>query len=101
MMLELAAAVVRLEHLGQVTGPNRRKQEPVFRRYQPGGVGDRSHLDRTLRAVEERVEHLWVDVVPLQRFGLVANYRLGVKVVRAWIALNLGASESVIAERLN
>ncbi|WP_147391543.1 ApeA N-terminal domain 1-containing protein [Galactobacter valiniphilus] len=32
---------------------------------------------------------------------LVANYRLGVKVVRAWIALNLGAAEAVITERLS
>lgn len=31
---------------------------------------------------------------------LIVNYRLGVKVVRAWIALRLGATESVVAERL-
>lgn len=31
---------------------------------------------------------------------LIANYRLGVKVIRAWIALRLGAPESAIAERL-
>lgn len=31
---------------------------------------------------------------------LIANYRLGVKIVRAWIALRLGVPEKVIAERL-
>jgi hypothetical protein len=31
---------------------------------------------------------------------LVAHYRLGVKIVRAWIALRLGVPEKVIAERL-
>lgn len=31
---------------------------------------------------------------------LVANYRLGVKIVRAWIALRLGVPEKVIADRL-
>jgi len=31
---------------------------------------------------------------------LLANYRLGVKVVRAWIALKLGVNEAVVAQRI-
>lgn len=31
---------------------------------------------------------------------LLANYRLGVNVVRAWIALHLGVSDSIVAQRL-
>ena len=44
----------------QIVDAAGRKQQPVRRHVQPGGVGDRRHFDRGFGAVEKRVEHLRV-----------------------------------------
>ncbi len=69
------AGVARPQHLRHFMGADRREHQPIRRRRQAGGIGDRRHLDRRFRAVKKRIEHLRVhsaDPGLLRRQAVVA-----------------------------
>ena len=66
---------------------------PAHVRRQPGGVGQRRHLDLRLRAVAEGVVHLAVDRAPIERLRIKAKaFRHGVRRARAVVAVEDGTA---------
>lgn len=62
VLLALTALALRLQHFGHIPHATRRELEAVRRRAQIAAVRHGRHLQRRLGAVQERVEHLRVEV---------------------------------------
>ena len=65
LLLQRAAFGLGLAHVGQLEARGGREAQAARLRHQPRGVAHRRHLDARLGAVDERVEHLGIDVAAI------------------------------------
>ena len=69
LVVKAAAFGLRAHDVGEVLGPANREGEALRGHVEAGGVGYGGRLDRGLRAVEERVEHLRIEAAPRGLLG--------------------------------
>ena len=91
-LLERAARRLRLANVGELEARRRREAQSIALRHEPGRVAHRGHLDAGLGAVDEAVEHLWIDRIAIaDRTILVENVPHGVRRGAVIVRLVTGA----------